>query len=275
MEKTVHISFGEGRYRIIIPGYAMISGRPGGSLVGLGKPMIDVVVGEKMAAVIDTGYGEIDLRGYIEKNITDLPLICLNTHGHPDHVGGDGQFDVTYISEKDLDAAKSMINGYLQERMDPAVKAAGEPNFVTIKGGEIFDLGGRKLRAVPIPGHSDGCMGFIDSKTKTLYSGDAVLKRIICSDHDRAFLRNTFEQLNKEEFFEIFCGHWIWPLGRDQVDMFIHLIDTKTKDDLVELENNFHDRKVTSYMINYGADFYDPEFVAISFADPDKFFGTE
>ncbi len=75
-EKTVHISFGEGRYRVIAPGYSMVSGREDGALVGLGKPMIDVVVGEKCAAVIDTGYGDIDLRGYIEQNIT-LSLIHI------------------------------------------------------------------------------------------------------------------------------------------------------------------------------------------------------
>lgn len=272
-EKTVHIKFAEGIYRIIVPGYSKISGFANGTLVGLGKPMIDVIVGEKCAAVIDTGYGEVDLRGYIEKNITDKPLICLNTHGHFDHVGGDAQFDVTYISEKDLEMAKNSLP-ILEANMDPAVKAAGEPNFVAIRGGEIFDLGGRKLRAIPIPGHTMGSMGFIDSKSKILYSGDAILKRIIVNEVDKETYKQNLLQLKKEDFYEIYGGHWIWPMGRDQVDRFIQLIDTKTKDDIAMLTNRFPSGIVESNMVYFGKDFYDPEFAAIAFSDPDKFFSA-
>ncbi len=270
-ERTVHIKMYDGIYRIIIPGYAKISGLEDGTLVGLGKPMIDVVIGEDRAAVIDTGYGELDLKSYIEKNITDKPIVCLNTHGHVDHIGGNSQFGEAWIGWRDIPLAEATY-AQLESRMCDEVRSCPKPKYRPLYGGEIFDLGGRTLRVVPIPGHSFGSMGYIDSRTKVLFSGDAVLKRIIVNDSDGKFVKQSLLNLKKEDFLEILCGHWIWPLGRDQVDRFINLIDTGSSRELTTLVNNFGDRVVNSYMINTGKDFYDPEFCAIAFMDPDKFF---
>lgn len=271
-ERVIHIKMYDGIYRIIAPGYAKVSGMADGTLVGLGKPMIDVVIGDDRAAVIDTGYGDFDLRGYIEKNITDKPLVCLNTHGHLDHVGGNVQFDEVWINEKDLEAAKN-ADMILEGRKCAEVLACGEVKYSLLQGGEVIDLGGRNLRAIPIPGHSEGSTGFIDSKTKVLFSGDAVLKRIIVNGRNRQYVKNVFTELKKENFVEVLGGHWIWPLGRDQIDKFIDLIDGASKDELTVLTNNFGDRIVNSYMCCKGKDFYDPEFCAISFGDPEIFFG--
>ena len=53
-----------------------------------------MVVGAEKAMLIDTTYSYEDLRPAVE-SISTLPLIIVNTHGHCDHVGGNGHFGNT------------------------------------------------------------------------------------------------------------------------------------------------------------------------------------
>ena len=46
-----------------------------------------LVTGTDKALVIDTMYGQEDLKEAV-KNLTDLPLMLVNTHGHFDHTYG-------------------------------------------------------------------------------------------------------------------------------------------------------------------------------------------
>ena len=45
-----------------------------------------LIVGEEKAMLIDTGYGEGNLREIVE-GITDKPVMVVDTHGHFDHIG--------------------------------------------------------------------------------------------------------------------------------------------------------------------------------------------
>lgn len=273
-EKIFHVKMYDGIYRVVTPGYGTGIGLGDGTLVGLSKPMIDVVVGEKLAAVIDTGNGDVDLKKYIEENITDKPLICLNTHGHIDHIGANNQFGEVWLNWRDIDCAKAFLR-HATDRLHEAVLACPEAKYNPIYGGEIFDLGGRTLRAVPIPGHSLGSTGFIDSKCNILFAGDAVLKRMGATGVSAPFLRKILTNLKKEHFDEILSGHWLWPLGRDQIDRFIYLIDTYSPEKLTPIVNDLGGRKQHGYMYYIGKDFYDPDFCALTLMNPEKFFGEE
>ena len=66
-----------------------------------------LVTGSKYAMLIDTGIGVGDLAGLV-RGLTDLPLIVVNTHGHPDHVGANYQFTEVWFPEKDLDLLNEM-----------------------------------------------------------------------------------------------------------------------------------------------------------------------
>lgn len=59
-----------------------------------------LVLGRKYAILFDTMSGYGDLRGYVE-SLTSLPVIVINSHGHFDHMGGNYQFDETYMSPLD------------------------------------------------------------------------------------------------------------------------------------------------------------------------------
>ena len=67
--------------------------------------LITLVIGEEKALVFDTGYGIGDLKKQVEE-ITNKPLIVVNSHGHMDHSCGNYQFEKVYIDKRDLELCK-------------------------------------------------------------------------------------------------------------------------------------------------------------------------
>ena len=85
----------------------------------------NLVVGEKKALLFDTGSGVDDMNEAV-RNITELPLVVVNSHGHFDHIGGNNQFDEVYLSESDFtiieDYDKEMLNQWMGELTEGAVR---------------------------------------------------------------------------------------------------------------------------------------------------------
>src|SRR5262245_39624199 len=51
---------------------------------------IYLLEGKDSALLIDAGFGLANLKSFVGQ-LTSKPLIIVNTHGHPDHAGGDWQ----------------------------------------------------------------------------------------------------------------------------------------------------------------------------------------
>ena len=56
-----------------------------------------VVAGRERALIIDTSIGLCNIRETAEA-LTSLPLICVNTHGHGDHIGGNWAFEKAFMN---------------------------------------------------------------------------------------------------------------------------------------------------------------------------------
>ena len=142
---------------------------------------IYLLCGSEAALVVDTGFGITDLSEDIEE-LTDLPYWVVNTHGHGDHSGGNIYFDTVYMSEKaEPDAADAMNLNRTKlsaETMDAIAErlqsAKYRPSFID-KGFE-FDLGDRQVEVLEIPGHTAGCLAFLDRKDRVVFSGDCLVK---------------------------------------------------------------------------------------------------
>lgn len=146
-----------------------------------------LVIGEDKALLLDTAYGIGDLKKEV-RNITDKPLIVVNSHGHMDHCCGNYQFDEVYISEIDYELCKSH-NG--KERRLRNIESAkklnalpedfnqekylnesiGNLKFLNI--GDVFDLGNLKLEVINMNGHTKGSIGLYIKKWKLLLVSDA------------------------------------------------------------------------------------------------------
>ena len=55
-----------------------------------------LLVGDKIALLIDTGVSGGDLYGFC-RTLTEQPIRVVNTHADPDHIAANGQFDSFYL----------------------------------------------------------------------------------------------------------------------------------------------------------------------------------
>lgn len=144
-----------------------------------------LVCGEKKAVLIDTGNGIGDIGAYV-RELTDLPIEVVLTHGHVDHCGGASCFDTVYLNPKDWDVAK--LHGEIEERkryvgfclfnktkeeLDkiPYVPKREKP-YLPIEENQTWDLGGISVKAIPLAGHTLGMMAMLIPEERILLSGD-------------------------------------------------------------------------------------------------------
>jgi hydroxyacylglutathione hydrolase len=127
-------------------------------------PFLYLIIGKTKALLIDTGVAGVDLRGEIDRLMaarkTPLSLVVMHSHGHSDHVGGDGAFagrpDTVVVGHKPEDVTR-----FFGIEAWPTQSAS-------------FDLGGRVLDIVPTPGHHDSHVMVFDRATRILFSGDTI-----------------------------------------------------------------------------------------------------
>lgn len=137
---------------------------------GLSKCFL--IVGSEKACLIDTANGLNDL-GAAVRELTDKPIIVINTHGHPDHMMGNYCFDHAYMNSKDWD----FVNDFLKDPMAVALikeKGLFFPVPRDINEGDVFDLGGRTLEIYALPGHSEGSIVLLCPEERLLFTGDSI-----------------------------------------------------------------------------------------------------
>ena len=265
MKITLGVEAGDGIYAIQCPGFLPGPGR----LPGWGFVLSYLVLGADKALLIDTGFGLSDLKAYV-RTLTDLPLMVVNTHVHPDHSGGNGQFDVVYVGEHETPETDDGVLFYNipgQRDACDAVKRGGSYRFVHLRDGEGIDLGGRVLRVVEIPGHTPGSIALFDENTRLLLSGDAILKRVFYgAGVPLSTYRAALKKTKQLPIRDILSAHWPEPLGADFIDKMLRLIDAFDPDKAENAswaEPGMANREMR--MFCFGRDFDDPDFVALSF----------
>jgi glyoxylase-like metal-dependent hydrolase (beta-lactamase superfamily II) len=131
------------------------------------KPFLYLVFGNERALLLDTGAGNVDpvtpvdtlLRAWAARHQrAPLPLVVAHSHGHGDHVAGDTLFAKrpnTVVVGRDSSAVRAFFS------------IAHWPADST-----TYDLGGRVLDVLPIPGHQPASIAVYDRRTGILLTGD-------------------------------------------------------------------------------------------------------
>lgn len=143
-----------------------------------------LVEGKDSAMLIDTGLGTADIASFVKK-MTSKPLIVVNTHGHPDHSGGNYQFEKVYVHPADMEAARSFNSPQVREGSSGTMLQGSKPAdhelykgkpfntvYLPLTEGKIFNLGGRRIQVIETPGHTPGEICLLDIDNKLLFTGD-------------------------------------------------------------------------------------------------------
>lgn len=134
-----------------------------------------IVCGTQKALIIDTMNGYENVKE-IAKTVTSLPLMVVNTHGHPDHVYGNIYFEEAYLQPRDWELAQSYYD--LPEFQAEIKKHNLKPaNFKPIQDGEVIDLGGIELEVYEVPGHTPGGICLLDRADRILFTGDSIIEQ--------------------------------------------------------------------------------------------------
>ncbi|GAK08230.1 MBL fold metallo-hydrolase [Geomicrobium sp. JCM 19038] len=147
-----------------------------------------LLIGEKRAALIDTGLG-IDSIKRMTEQLTDLPIDVITTHVHVDHIGGHGEFERLYVHSEEADWLEKGIKGLTLDQIrkdigrdltksppqsfnpDTYTPFTGKPTGL-LEHKDRLDLGGRTLVVHHTPGHSPGHLVVEDLTNGLLFTGD-------------------------------------------------------------------------------------------------------
>lgn len=203
-----------------------------------------LLCGEERALLIDTGSGHDDLPQTV-RSLTSLPVTVANTHAHLDHIGGNHYFNEQWYHEADREIFKLHTDpkytlGMLTEGLPRPVRAlmglaakhilqintAG--NYHYFQDGHIVHLGGRDIEVVPTPGHTPGCVCFLDRQARQLFSGDSVcewgvLLHFAGEGCPPAVYRDSMQRLKDMEntYDTIWPGHHGFPVEKSFVDEYL------------------------------------------------------
>ena len=146
-----------------------------------------LILGTEKAILIDTGCGIGNLRKAVEE-VTDIPVMVLNTHAHNDHIAQNYLFDEIAMLDHpwcheaqdglpNSEMAHLIADGMLWKPLPEEFDAENYvvPGFkVTkwLKDGEVVDLGNRTLEVMHTPGHTPDSICLLDREDKLLFTGD-------------------------------------------------------------------------------------------------------
>jgi len=137
-------------------------------------PFLYLLAGNDRAVLLDSGAGPaagkvLPLRETVDRLLAAwaaahgkpaLPLVVAHTHAHRDHIHGDAQF---------RDRANTRIVGTAPQDVATFFGLDRWP-----EGEATFELGGRALTILPLPGHEPAHIAVFDPQTGSLFSGDTL-----------------------------------------------------------------------------------------------------
>jgi glyoxylase-like metal-dependent hydrolase (beta-lactamase superfamily II) len=161
-----------------------------------------------------TGFNFTRLKAYLAALNLKLEAIkhIINTHGHFDHIGGNGYFYEADVAIHEADA-------YILEKGDMKMsyadffdgKMRSHPVQRKLCEDDVVKAGGLELKVIHTPGHTPGSISLYDPVNKTLFSGDTIfcdgVGRTDMPGGDDEALAESMDKLSKLAINRMFPGH--------------------------------------------------------------------
>lgn len=202
-----------------------------------GTEYMYLLEGDERALLVDTGYGAGNLRAFVE-TLTDKPIVVINTHFHPDHAAGNGEFEQVYVSRGwKIDEPSVMGDG---TPFDLAKLPHADYEKIEVGDCEI-ELGNRTVEVIEAaPAHCNSALFLLDRKYRLFLCGDdlesaqvllydnsgnpdaqyEVRKRL---DNLRA---NTLRMKELSDAYDyLLPNHNGTPISKEYLDDYIGLVD--------------------------------------------------
>ncbi len=136
---------------------------------------------EGKALVIDPGGDPSPIVEFIQESGADL-LYILNTHGHADHIAGNGVLKRLFphakilIHENDTHMLTSPAMNLSLWLGKPVVSPEADGY---LREGDSVKIGSLELEVIHTPGHTAGSVCFYLKKEGVLFSGDTLFRRSV------------------------------------------------------------------------------------------------
>lgn len=183
-----------------------------------------LLVGEKEAALFDTGMGYADISSAVKK-LTKLPLKVFLTHGHWDHIGGTTSFDQIYLYPHQFEI-KQLTKGFssldIPELNNPvyfekpfvplAFSLPGKSQTLPLRDGQVVSCGGYKISVLHTPGHTPGSVCYWVKELNLVFAGDTLYPGPLYAQLPESNLKDYLTSLGKlaqvtDEKTIFFPGH--------------------------------------------------------------------
>ena len=178
--------------------------------------------GTEKALLVDTGFGAGDLKAVVAE-LTQKPVMVVNTHADGDHTGCNGQFGKTHMHPAEF------VHYY--------ENGAQSAEALPLQDGETIDLGGRRFEIILIPGHTTGSIALLDRDNRLLITGDTVSQGPV-------FMFGTFRNFEAYivslrrlialdgSYDAVYPSHGPCPVGKETINKLLSAAESYRKDNL-------------------------------------------
>ena len=197
-----------------------------------------LLIGTNKALLVDSGMNTPNAKDIVSE-LTNLPIILINTHGDMDHISGNDLFEEFYLGVNEIDYYKT--------------KHKVNNRIIPINDNEIIDLGNRRIKVINLPGHTPGSIALLDINNRVLIGGDSI-------QNGRIFMFNEGREMNifvtsleklwiehQNEFDVVYPSHGSFPVDKQLIPTIIEsakkIINKNTNGNRIEFMN----REITYY----------------------------
>ncbi|MSQ97297.1 MAG: MBL fold metallo-hydrolase [Gemmataceae bacterium] len=151
--------------------------------------------GRQDALVIDPGLEPDAILQFLDERVLDVAAI-LNTHGHADHIAGNGPLKERYPQAPliiGVNETALLTDPHLNMSAPFGMAIVSPPADQTVREGDVLEYAGITLEVLEIPGHSPGHVVFVVREEPIVVFGGDVLFRGSIGRTD--FPDGSFERL--------------------------------------------------------------------------------